>query len=607
MKSKPLYLNFSLLQRFFHKAHINPFSFLIPAFLGFIAAFFEGASLGLLIPTIKGIIEGNPGFVRDLPILKTLVALLPHEIERRNSPLFILLIVLIFIATVAKNVFQYLSAIGVSYQVNRFANQLRKLIYERYLTYGKLFFDQHNVGHLHQVLTGHTASIARQLHTLNASLYSFFTLIAYLVIMFAISWPLALLVIVLSPVLQFSIDWLIKKIRKTSEVHALSSSNLARSISNVLTCIPLMKAYTNEAHEKEWFDHASDQVEKFQFSIDKKQMLISPIHEIILLSMVLLLVGTIAFFFVYEKSGEIAGYLVFFIILRRSMTTLGVFGQMMSALAVVQGPTMEIMKIFERGEKYIVPDGRKEFGGLKEAIQFHRLNFSYPRGLQALRDVSFAIEKGKMTAIVGPSGAGKTTLINLIMRFYDSPPGMVLMDGEDIRNFTLKSLRSKTALVSQETLLFNASFRENLKYGLNGKVSDSEMEEAVRKARLFDLIEKLPERFETEIGDRGVKLSGGEKQRLSIARAILKGAEFLILDEATSALDSATEKLIQEAIDGVVQGRTAIVITHRLSTIKHADKIVVIEDGRFVEEGSLNGLLEKRGRFFQYWDAQKFY
>ncbi len=596
-----------LLQKFFRKAGINPFSLLIPTVLGLAAAFFEGVSLGLLIPTIKGIIEGNPGFVRNLPLLGNLVAFLPHEIEKRNSPIFILLISLVFLAAVLKNVFQYLSAIGVSYQVNRFANKLRKLIYERYLSYGKLFFDEHNVGHLHQILTGHTALIAGNMQTLNSSVFSFFTLIAYLIILFTISWPLTLLVIFLTPFLHYSVNWLIQKIRKTSEVYTGSSSNLAKNISNVLSCIPLIKAYTHEVEERKWFDHASNQVEKFQFSMDKKQMLIGPIQEIILLAMVLLLVGVIAFFFVYEKSGEIAGYLVFFVILRRSMNTLGVFSQIQASLAVVRGPVSEIVKIFEEKESYVMQDGAIEFKGLKKGIQFNHLSFSYPRGIQPLRDVSFSIEKAKMTAIVGPSGAGKTTLINLVMRFYDSPAGAIKLDDADIREFNLKSLRAKMALVSQETLLFNASFRENLKYGLNGKVSDDAMEAAVKKARLYDLIVKLPQGYDNEIGDRGVKLSGGEKQRLSIARAILKEPEILILDEATSALDTQTEKLIQEAIDDAVKGRTAIVIAHRLSTIKHADKIVVIEDGRFIEEGSLNELLERKGRFLRYWEAQKFY
>ena len=208
---------------------------------------------------------------------------------------------------------------------------------------------------------------------------------------------------------------------------------------------------------------------------------------------------------------------------------------------------------------------------------------------------------------MGPTGAGKTTIVSLLMRFYDCSPSSIFIDEEDIRNFTLKSLRSHIALVSQEILLFNDSIRNNIVFGLVRDIGEEELIEVTKKARLYNFILRLPNGFDTEIGDRGVKLSGGEKQRIAIARAILKGAEILILDEATSSLDSKTERLIQESIDEAIMGRTAIVIAHRLSTIKNANKIVVLEEGELVEEGSLQELLERKGRFFEYWEAQKFY
>lgn len=213
--------------------------------------------------------------------------------------------------------------------------------------------------------------------------------------------------------------------------------------------------------------------------------------------------------------------------------------------------------------------------------------------------------KGKMLAIVGPTGAGKSTLINLLMRYYECPANSILLDGEDIHNFTLESYLKHTALVSQETLLLHDSLRNNIAYGLNN-VPESDLQKAIECARLNDFIADLPHGLETLIGDRGVKLSGGEKQRVSIARALLKGAEILILDEATSSLDSKTENLIQEAIDEAVQGRTSIVIAHRLSTIKNADKIVVIENGEYREGGTLNELLEKKDIFYSLWEEQKF-
>ena len=191
------------------------------------------------------------------------------------------------------------------------------------------------------------------------------------------------------------------------------------------------------------------------------------------------------------------------------------------------------------------------------------------------------------------------------MRYYNCPPDSILFDGKDVRDFTLPSYLEHIAIVSQETLLLHDTLGNNICYGLHD-VSEKRLQEVVERSRLTDFVAALPEGLDTLIGDRGVKLSGGEKQRVSIARALLKGADILILDEATSSLDSQTEKLIQDAIDDAITGRTAIVIAHRLSTIKHADKIVVIEDGRLVEQGNLDDLLAKKQKFYQLWEEQKF-
>jgi len=267
---------------------------------------------------------------------------------------------------------------------------------------------------------------------------------------------------------------------------------------------------------------------------------------------------------------------------------------------------MHLREILSNEDKFFVKGGTKEFKGLKEKIEIKNLTFSYVTGLPILNNASFSIEKGKMTAIVGPTGSGKTTIISLLIRFYEIPKSTIVIDGIDIKDFTLESLRKHMALVSQETLLFNDSLRKNIIYGLKRNVSEKELIEATKKARLYEFIKKLPEGFETTIGDRGVKLSGGEKQRLSIARALLKKVEILMLDEATSSLDSITEKMIQESIDEAVKGRTSIVIAHRLSTIKNADKIVFIENGEVIEQGKIKELLDKKGKFYEHWMQQKF-
>ena len=426
--------------------------------------------------------------------------------------------------------------------------------------------------------------------------------------MIIISWQLTLFVSVLIPILYFSLKWIVEKMKRSSESYADFYSELGNRIANALTCIPLAKSYTNEKQEKQWFDQINDQVERLEFSISKKELFVAPMQEVITLFSFLGLIGIMAFLLIKCKVGNIAGFLVFLFVLKRCMWAFGFLNYIHISMAAARGPIREIMKVLDDKEKHFIPEGDQEFEGLKKSIEFQRFNFSYSKGTEALKNLNFSIEKGKMTAIVGSSGSGKSTIVHLLMRFYDSEPGSIQMDGVDIRNFSLASLHSKIALVSQDALLENASLRFNLTYGMNGRVvTEEEMKDILERARLLDFIESLPLKLETEIGDRGIQLSGGERQRVVIARAMLHNPEILLLDEATSALDTRTERLIQGAIDELIKDKTGIVVAHRLSTIQHADKIVVIEKGCVAEEGTLEHLLSLKGKFYEYWEAQKFY
>ena len=585
-----------------HPAHL-----LFPTVLAFVATLFEGISVSLLIPTFKGLIDKNYTFARDLPILKHIFNLFPQSLLDHNYTCFALIICFIFVSAILKNVLQYLSSLSVSFQVKRLASRLRKLIYQRYLSFGKLYFDQHNIGHLYQILIGYSQQVAQRIEMVHSALYQFFTLFVYFFIMLIVSWQLTLFVVVLLPLLYFSTNRIVQNIKNTSKSYADSYSELGKKIANALTCIPLMKAYMNEKNEQRWFDQTNERVEGLEFSISKKELLVTPMQEVITLVLFLVLVGAMAFLLIRLHLGDIAGFLVFFFVLRRCMLSFGFYNYFQVSLAAARGPILEIMDVLNDNEKYFVPDGNLQFAGLKKAIEFNHLNFSYPRGGQTLRDITFSIEKGQMTAIVGSSGSGKTTLVHLIMRFYDSPEGSILIDGTDIRNFSVASLRSKIAFVSQDPLLVNAPLRFNLTYGMNGRVvREEEMIEVLQKARLYDFVKDLPFGLETEVGDRGIQLSGGEKQRVAIARAMLYNPEILLLDEATSALDSQTEHLVQEAIDELIKDKTGIIVAHRLSTIQNADRIIVIERGCLVEEGPLDGLLTSKGKFYEYWEAQKF-
>jgi subfamily B ATP-binding cassette protein MsbA len=249
------------------------------------------------------------------------------------------------------------------------------------------------------------------------------------------------------------------------------------------------------------------------------------------------------------------------------------------------------------------PNGHLEFSGLKRAINLVSVDFGYEPQNLVLHDISLTIERGKMTALVGGSGAGKSTLADLIPRFYDPTRGTILIDGVDLKTYEIKSLRQKLAVVSQDTFIFNANVRDNIAYALEG-VEEADIVEAARQAYALEFIQQLPEGFNTQLGDRGVRLSGGQRQRLAIARALLRDPEILILDEATSALDSVSERLIQESLEKLSMGRTVIAIAHRLSTITRADQVVVLEQGRIVEQGKYQELLEQRGRLWKYHQMQ---
>lgn len=588
--------------------NFNPFALIVPLILALTAALLEGVGFGLLIPTIQSIIEGNTTSINRISSLKKALALLPNSFTSNDTNIFVFLIISVFIVMVLKNAFQYISSCGMSFYSLDFSNRLRKYIYEKYLSFGKLFFDENNIGRLQQILTGYTIQISQEFRELCNMLYLIFSLAVYMVIMLTISWKLTFFVVLSFPLVNFSFHLLSEKIKLSSSAYVNSFSDLVKYITNSLSCIPLVKTYANENEEKKHFNRVSDEIQSSQFSIDKKYLIIGPAQEIMLLILILILVTVIAFLVIRDKTGELAGFMVFFIILKRSFSYLGAVARFNAVIASISGQVSEIVSVLlDKSNKYYVSEGAKEFQGLQKSIQLVNLKFSYPNGAQSLKGINLSIEKGKLTALTGPSGAGKSTIINLIMRLYDCEPESVLFDEIDVRGFSLQSLYSKISLVSQDTQLLNASIKENLIYGLKHKIKDHEIKDAIISARLDSLIEKLPNGINTEIGDKGIKLSGGEKQRLSIARAILKQADIIILDEATSSLDSKTEKLIQEAIDKVTSGRTAIVIAHRLSTIQHADKIVTIEGGQIKEEGTLKELLDKKGVFYRLWEEQRFY
>jgi len=581
--------------------------FILPVLFALFAIFFEGITVAALVPLVRGVISRDFQFIKVLPVFNKIGTYLTSLVDLSNTNIFIILLFIVFLAAVSKNILLYLSQLSLNYQLGKAVSKLRLTILDHYVKFGKMFFDRNSTGNLQNLLSHFSAQIGSQLSVVNGAINALFMLIMYITAMFLISWRITILVLLVLPILNLLLRQLIIKIRKSSEYVSRSSMALSGKLFNILSCMTLVKLYNNEMKEKECFRDFNERLRQAEFSIKKKVYLLQPLQEIAFLFIIMLLVSLMAYLFVKEKAGHLSGYLIYFYLLRRAQGSIGVFNNLKSAIAEVGGPIKYIKGILSDEEKFIISQGSVHCSGFKENVQFNRLSFSYYKGRQVLSDVSFSVKKGEKLAIVGSTGSGKTTLVNLLLRFYDCPPGSIYIDGVDIRDFTTASLLELFAYVSQETLLFSDTLRNNILYGLKYAPREERINEVLNKARLFDFVLSLPNGLNTYIGDRGVRLSGGEKQRVAIARVMLKGSDILILDEATSLLDSKTERLVQESIEEAIREKTVIVIAHRLSTIKNVDKIVVIEGGRLIEEGSLNELLEKKGKFYEYWQEQKFY
>lgn len=605
MMIPPEITTFGRIVSIFRRIDFHPAFLIAPVLLSIIAATFEGAGMGLLIPMLQGFLTMDFSFTKEVPVLGIVVSYLPDSVLEADRWLFVSLIGLFVVVMLLKNVLKYLALISISYLGIRATHHLRKLLFSRYLSFGKLYFDSSHVGHHTAVMSEFAQQSLKPLQGVGRFMNSMFSLLAYLVMMTLISWKLTLFALPLLFVLHVAVRRLVAILRRLSRFTVDAVRNLSQKTIEMLSIIPLVKACNMEIKEKEHYTKISNQRAKLDFHKVATQSLILPLQEVLTLCAILLLFSAMLYLRAYGGGSEASALLVYFLLVNNAATKFGAITSFRSGLASTIAPVEEVERVLDDRGKCFVPSGSKTFEGLRGGIEFKNLRFTFPDGKTVFEDLSFNIRPEKMTAIVGPTGAGKTTIINLLLRFYDCPPGTVFVDSEDIRNFKTSSLRDHMSLVSQETLLLHDTLKNNISYGLDD-VSDKDVDEAVSQARLTEFIKELPEGLSTLIGDRGVKLSGGEKQRVAIARALLKGAGILILDEATSSLDSTTEKLIQEAIDEAVEGRTSIVIAHRLSTIKHADHIVVINDGCVAEEGSLDDLVNARGLFAKMWEDQKF-
>ena len=509
-------------------------------------------------------------------------------------------IILIFLL---KNIFLYLKNLSMSYVQLRIVTHLRNRIYAHLQTLSLSFFHRRKSGDLSSIII-HDVSMLNQSigTTFQKIIVEPINILAFTILLFIISWKLMLVAIVIIPLSQFVIQVIGKSIRRKARRNTKQIGGILSIITENLSTIRIVKAFSMEKNEVERFGQESWKYFRLLFRSSKLRLLSSPIIETIGVSMavVLLWIGGSEVIVGSTLSSE--DFLRFMFLL---FSMLGPVRSLSNVHINLQNGYASAERIFDiLDEKTdVVDSGKEKILTLEQELKFENVGFNYGEGTFQLNDINFKINKGQTIAFVGASGAGKSTIADLIPRFYDVNQGKIIIDGKDIKSYQLESLRQMMGIVTQETILLNTSIRNNITYGTSSNEEKKLMEAAIG-ANASEFIDGLEHKYETIIGERGVKLSGGQQQRIAIARAIYKNPSLLLLDEATSALDTKSERLVQDALDNLMENRTVLVIAHRLSTIKNADKIIVMDVGRIVEMGTHNELYKANGIYQRLYDIQ---
>lgn len=565
-----------------------------------LAATFEGVSIGFLLSFLQSLTTSGAKPIQtgvswfDIWILGVNAS----EIERlyRISGLILL-------SSWMRSIFNYLSQVFTEITQVNLLDRLRKRIFEQLQAVSLSFFTKTRPGELINTITTEVERVKQAFGGVAFLVSRSLTIIAYLVAMLLLSWQLTIVALLLFSLMAASLSKLIALTREQSFPVSAANERFTSTAIEFINGIRTVHAFATQDIERQRYYRASFNLVTASTKLAAIWTGVKPLAEGLATT---ILVGMIvAAFSIFITNGtlQVASLLTFFFVLFRLVPILQDFNGTRAVLGTMQGSTDNIKALLSTENKNYFQNGYIEFKGLNRSIKFISVDFSYDDRQLVLSDIDPIFERGQMTALVGASGAGKSTIADLIARFYDPTAGHILIDGIDLRQIEINSLRRRMAIVSQDTFIFNASVRDNIAYGTENAL-DEDIHEAARSANALTFIQDMPEGFATVLGDRGVRLSGGQRQRIAIARALLRNPEILILDEATSALDSVSERLIQDSIEQLTLGRTVIAIAHRLSTIARADRVLVLEQGRIVERGTYQELLAQRGRLWHYHKMQ---
>lgn len=581
----------------------------------FLHAIFGSLSIAMLIPILRIIFDNQHDVTELVPfaldtksiaqIFNYYVTEIKNSFGQANTLVFVG--ILAIISTAFKTGFAYLASYELIYIRNGVVRDIRRKIYLKILSLPLPFFSEERKGDIISRMTGDVQEVeASVMSSLDMLFQSPILIIVYLTTMLIMSWQLTLFVFVLLPLMGLLIGKVGKNLKRRSWEGQTKMGEILALMEETLSGLRIIKAFNAEKKMDGKFSGENEAYRRIQNRLMRRRSLAHPMSEFlgtIVIVIVLWFGGKLVLNHQSNLSAEgfIAYIALFYSIINPAKNLTNAYYSVQKGLAAMD--RIDVILSAESTIREVEKPIRIDT--FREAIEYRNVGFSYNESKQVLKDINLTIPKGKMIALVGQSGSGKSTFVDLLPRFYDVRQGEICVDGTDIRNFALYDLRELMGNVNQDPILFNDTIYNNIAFGVENTTQEA-VENAAKIANAHEFILQAEHGYQTVIGDRGSKLSGGQRQRLSIARAVLKNPPIMILDEATSALDTESEKLVQEALDNLMRNRTSIVVAHRLSTIRNADMICVFHEGKIVEKGNHEELLKLNGIYTKLYSMQNF-
>ena len=590
----------------------KPYHHYVPEYLVYILLFtvFNLLNISLIIPLLNALFNSTdaivqshlPAFSFTLDYFKELFNFELHKYVLQSGKFGVLLFVciIIVICVILKNLFAYLSQRVLTRMRTTLLMKLRESIHYKYLTQSLSFYHNEKKGDLLSIISGDVVEIENTVvSSIQTMMREPFILISTFCMLFYLSKELTLFTLVFFPISGFMISSISRKLRKKAGHTQELLGKIVNISEETISGIRIIKSFTAEKFVGSKFREENYKFSRSMKSIVNQRELASPLSEILGVIVIVVIIVYGGNLIMTGRSAltasEFIAYIVlYFQIIAPAKNIASAFSYLQRGLAAGE----RVLRVVDSNDVIKEAEHPKAIAEFNSAIEFKDVCFRYNTEQSVLEHINLKVDKGTTIALVGMSGAGKSTLVDLIPRFYDITEGEILINNQDIRTLKLYDLRKLISIVSQEAILFNDSILNNIAFGIND-VDKQDVIDAAKAANAHNFIMEMENGYDTNIGDRGSKLSGGQRQRITIARAILKNAPILILDEATSALDTESEKLVQDAINNMMQNRTSIVIAHRLSTVRHADEIIVLQKGTIAERGTHEILMQKESGLYK--------